>query len=86
MLWAKYPLEMLTKMPGRRSRVFQEHAAVLSALERNDPEGAVAAMQVHIKTGWEDFSRIIAKLRGVERRPFQGHRVSEQSSKVRGDP
>jgi DNA-binding GntR family transcriptional regulator len=55
MLWAKYPLEMLTKMPGRQTRVFQEHAAVLSALERNDPEGAVAAMQVHIKTGWEEF-------------------------------
>ncbi len=55
MLWAKYPLEMLTKMPGRQSRVFQEHAAVLSALERNDPEGAVAAMQIHIKTGWEEF-------------------------------
>jgi DNA-binding GntR family transcriptional regulator len=24
-------------------------------LERNDPEGAVAAMRVHIKTGWEEF-------------------------------
>jgi DNA-binding GntR family transcriptional regulator len=55
MLWAKYPLEMLTKMPGRQTRVFQEHAAVLSALERNDPEGAVAAMRVHLKTGWEEF-------------------------------
>jgi DNA-binding GntR family transcriptional regulator len=55
MLWAKYPLEMLTKMPGRQTRVFQEHATVLSALERNDPEGAVAAMRVHIKTGWEEF-------------------------------
>jgi DNA-binding GntR family transcriptional regulator len=28
---------------------------VLSALERNDPEGAVAAMQAHIKTGWDEF-------------------------------
>jgi DNA-binding GntR family transcriptional regulator len=55
MLWAKYPLEMLTRIPGRQSRVFQEHAAVLSALERNDPEGAVAAMQGHIKTGWDEF-------------------------------
>jgi DNA-binding GntR family transcriptional regulator len=46
---------MLTKMPGRQTRVFQEHAAVLSALERNDPEGAVAAMLAHIKTGWDEF-------------------------------
>jgi DNA-binding GntR family transcriptional regulator len=55
MLWAKYPLEMLTKMPGRQTRVFQEHVAILHALERNDPEDAVAAMQAHIKTGWEEF-------------------------------
>lgn len=55
MLWAKYPLEMLTKMPGRQTRVFEEHVAVLDALERRDPEGAVAAMQAHIKTGWDEF-------------------------------
>ena len=34
----------------------------LSTLERNDPEGAVAAMQVHIKTGvGRNLSRIIAR-------------------------
>jgi DNA-binding GntR family transcriptional regulator len=55
MLWAKYPLEMLSKMPGRQMRVFEEHAALLDALERRDPEAAVAAMQAHIKTGWDEF-------------------------------
>jgi DNA-binding GntR family transcriptional regulator len=54
-LWAKYPLDMLTKMPGRQMRVFEEHAAVLNALERRDPDGAVAAMTAHIKTGWDEF-------------------------------
>jgi len=55
MLWAKYPLEMFSKMPGRQMRVFEEHAALLDALERRDPEGAVAAMQAHIKKGWDEF-------------------------------
>ena len=55
MLWAKYPLEMLTKMPGRQARVFEEHAAILDALERADPDRAVAAMQTHIKAGWDEF-------------------------------
>jgi len=36
-------------------RVFEEHVAVLDALERRDVEGAVAAMQAHIKTGWDEF-------------------------------
>jgi DNA-binding GntR family transcriptional regulator len=55
MLWAKYPLEMLTKMPGRQVRVLEEHVTVLDALERRDVEGAVVAMQAHIKTGWDEF-------------------------------
>jgi DNA-binding GntR family transcriptional regulator len=54
-LWAKYPLDMLSKMPGRPMRVFEEHAALLEALERNDPAGAVAAMEHHIRIGWDEF-------------------------------
>lgn len=54
-LWAKYPLDMLSKMPGRPMRVFEEHAALLAALEKGDVAGAVAAMEAHIKTGWTEF-------------------------------
>jgi DNA-binding GntR family transcriptional regulator len=54
-LWAKYPLDLLSKMPGRPMRVFEEHAALLEALERGDPAGAVAAMEHHIKVGWDEF-------------------------------
>ena len=32
-LWAKYPLDMLSQMPGRQPRVFDEHVALLAALE-----------------------------------------------------
>ena len=54
-LWAKYPLDLLTLMPGRPMRVFEEHAALLVALEEGDPEDAVRAMEMHIKTGWQEF-------------------------------
>lgn len=54
-LWAKYPLDMMSKMPGRPMRVFEEHAALLEALERNEPDAAVAAMERHIKSGWDEF-------------------------------
>jgi DNA-binding GntR family transcriptional regulator len=46
---------MMSKMPGRPMRVFEEHAALLDALERNDPAGAVAAMEHYIKSGWDEF-------------------------------
>ncbi|MDQ0393611.1 GntR family transcriptional regulator [Labrys monachus] len=54
-LWAKYPLDMLSTMPGRPMRVFEEHAALLAALERRDPDEAVRAMEAHIRTGWDEF-------------------------------
>jgi DNA-binding GntR family transcriptional regulator len=36
-------------------RVFEEHVALLDALEQNDPAGAVAAMEHHIQSGWDEF-------------------------------
>lgn len=54
-LWAKYPLDLLSQMPGRQSRVFDEHVTLLAALERGDVEGATGAMEVHINTGWSEF-------------------------------
>jgi DNA-binding GntR family transcriptional regulator len=54
-LWAKYPLDMLSQMPGRQPRVFEEHVALLTALERKDAEGAAKAMEAHIASGWEEF-------------------------------
>lgn len=54
-LWAKYPLDLLSQMPGRPMRVFEEHAALLTALEARDPDAAVRAMEAHINTGWQEF-------------------------------
>jgi DNA-binding GntR family transcriptional regulator len=65
-LWAKYPFDLLTEMPGRAFRVFDEHADLLSALERNDVAGAVKAMEAHIKTGWEEFCLTYEKSFGAQ--------------------
>jgi DNA-binding GntR family transcriptional regulator len=54
-LWAKYPLDMLSQMPGRQPRVFDEHVALLAALEQGDVEGAAKAMEAHIGSGWAEF-------------------------------
>jgi DNA-binding GntR family transcriptional regulator len=54
-LWAKYPLDMLSEMPGRQPHVFDEHVALLGELERGDPEAAARAMAEHIRTGWQEF-------------------------------
>ena len=54
-LWAKYPLDMLSKMPGRPSRVFEEHAALLAALEEGNTDAVAQAMEAHIRTGWDEF-------------------------------
>ncbi len=54
-LWAKYPLDMLSQMPGRQPRVFDEHVTLLEVLERGDAEAAARAMGGHIATGWAEF-------------------------------
>jgi DNA-binding GntR family transcriptional regulator len=54
-LWAKFPFDLLTAMPGRLPRVQQEHAAFLDALARRDAKGAIRAMDAHIKRGWMEF-------------------------------
>lgn len=54
-LWAKYPLDMMSKMPGRPMRVFEEHAVLLDALARKDAAAAALAMERHITSGWNEF-------------------------------
>lgn len=54
-LWAKYPLDMLSQMPGRQPRVFEEHVALIAAFEQGDPDAAARAMEAHIRTGWDEF-------------------------------
>lgn len=54
-LWAKYPLDLLSRLPGRQRRVFEEHAVLLAALESRDAEGAARAVETHVASGWNAF-------------------------------
>ncbi len=54
-LWAKYPFDLLTIIPGRPTNVSDEHADILEALDARDPKRAMSAMAAHIKAGWLAF-------------------------------
>lgn len=54
-LWAKYPFDLLTIMPGRQSRVVDEHKAFLKHLDAGDHQKALRAMRAHLESGWVWF-------------------------------
>ena len=54
-LWAKFPFDLLTTMPGRQERVQQEHAAFVDAAAQGDARAAARAMDAHLRRGWTEF-------------------------------
>jgi DNA-binding GntR family transcriptional regulator len=56
-LWARFPFDMLTTLPGRMMAVSGEHMAVLRALWQSDAVQAGRAMRDHIQQGWQAFLR-----------------------------
>ncbi len=54
-LWAKFPFDLLTAIPGRTDRVHKEHVKLLEALADRDPKRARRAIQEHLESGWEEF-------------------------------
>lgn len=62
-LWAKYPFHYLDAIESRTSRAVEEHEAFLACLEQKDHDGAIKAMEAHIRCGWDEFSsRQVAEL------------------------
>ena len=56
-LWAKYPFDLLTVMPGRQFSVADEHRDILDALQARDVLRVTAAMEEHIESGWRTFTQ-----------------------------
>lgn len=54
-LWARYPFDLINRIPGRTRRAAAEHGAILERLARGDGEGAVAATRRHIEEGWKEL-------------------------------
>ncbi len=61
-LWAKFPFDLLTAMPGRQPRVQQEHEAFLQAVASGEARAATRAMDMHIRGGWVEFRSLYPML------------------------
>ena len=67
-LWAAFPFDLMTTMPGRMSEVAAEHSAVLTMLRTGDPKKAGRAMHYLILHGWQEFQRNYP-VQAAERQP-----------------
>jgi DNA-binding GntR family transcriptional regulator len=67
-LWAVFPFDLMTTMPGRMTEMAAEHSTVLTMLHTGDPRKAGRAMHYHILHGWQAFRRNY-KLPPAERQP-----------------
>lgn len=50
-LWAKYPFDLINRVPGRMRQVVVEHRQLIDRLRANDGDGLLQALQVHIAAG-----------------------------------
>lgn len=57
------------RQPGRPKRSLDQHARILSAIERGDPKGAAAAMRRHVRT--------VAKVRLLEWDPDEAEKAEK---------
>ncbi|MEF2558932.1 GntR family transcriptional regulator [Aurantimonas sp. C2-5-R2] len=56
-LWAKYPFHYLDAIKSRTTRAVREHQAFLIQAQAGNVEGALEAMEEHIRAGWKEFSQ-----------------------------
>ncbi len=55
MLWSNFAVTAARSLPARDQMDWQEHEAILQALERHDGEGAEALMREHIQTAGNEL-------------------------------
>ena len=55
LLWAQFPSDLFSYVPGRHERSFREHAAMVQALEEGDADASELALQAHIISGQKDY-------------------------------
>lgn len=59
-LWAKFPWDSLSSVPGRLERSGIEHHLLLRSLAEGNPEEAESVMRAHILGSSEDYFRFVA--------------------------
>jgi DNA-binding GntR family transcriptional regulator len=55
-LWARYPFELINRLPGRLDRVANEHRSLLDGLVLRSGSASVAALVDHIRSGWAELN------------------------------
>lgn len=56
-LWARYPFDLLSVMPGRTTDVVAEHAVIIEALKSGDAKTVARRVQMHIESGHRGFKK-----------------------------
>jgi len=59
-LWARYPFEVVSRLPGRPARAVREHAEIMDAIVSRNDEAAAAATRRHILAGWAELEAALA--------------------------
>lgn len=55
LLWAQFPSDLFSYVPGRHERSYLEHAAMVQALKEGDADASELALQAHITSGQNDY-------------------------------
>jgi DNA-binding GntR family transcriptional regulator len=54
-LWARYPFDLINRLPGRAERAAAEHADLLNQMVAGDVAGAMLTTRRHIENGWAEL-------------------------------
>lgn len=57
-LWARYPFEVIARIPGRLSRATAEHGALVDAVLARDEDATANAVRLHIEAAWRDLQSV----------------------------
>jgi len=56
-LWARYPFDLINRLPGRAERAATEHAELLNQMVAGDVAGAMLTTRRHIESGWAELRK-----------------------------
>lgn len=60
-LWARYPFDLINRLPGRAGRAASEHEELLDHMIAGDVGGAMLTTRRHIESGWAELNVTLAE-------------------------
>lgn len=68
-LWAKYPFDLINRIPNRMQNAANEHAELLTAIGRHDEVAAINMLTEHVHAGWDELEAAMAEESGSDDQP-----------------